>query len=159
MIRGKSNNLKERGRIIQHISTAAGVIIEQDSSILLVKEKGHWGLPKGEVEFGEFLKDTAKREAYEETGMIVDIGELAFVTEFKGNSLGHFIQFFYIAEVIGGNLGINDPDMEIEKVSYISNEELFHYFTFRPRAVPLKYWLENRIFSCFYFDMDKDLFN
>ncbi|GAB3798145.1 NUDIX domain-containing protein [Virgibacillus kimchii] len=143
---------------LQNISIAAGVIIEQNSSILLVKEKGHWGLPKGEVEFGEFLKDTAKREAFEETGLKVDVRELAFVTEFKQKSLGHFIQFFYNAEVVGGRLEINDPDLEIEKVSYISKEELFHYFTFRPRAVPLKYWLENKSLAYFQFDLDKENF-
>lgn len=39
------------------------------------KDDGHWTIPKGEVEKGEELLDTARREFREEVGMKVDSDE------------------------------------------------------------------------------------
>lgn len=42
---------------------------------LLIKNKGsaHWGFPKGHVEPGETLEQTAKREVWEETGLNIEL--------------------------------------------------------------------------------------
>ena len=44
---------------------------------LLIKHKngGHWDFPKGHVEVGESDEETAKREVYEETGLLVKLHE------------------------------------------------------------------------------------
>ena len=43
--------------------------------VLLIKHSnsGHWSFPKGHVEAGETLEETAKREVLEETGLRIDI--------------------------------------------------------------------------------------
>jgi 8-oxo-dGTP diphosphatase len=56
------------------------IIIEQDR-VLLVKRgrpplAGEWSIPGGVLEVGETLRQAAVREAMEETGLTVDVGEL-----------------------------------------------------------------------------------
>ena len=49
--------------------------INDEFRYLVIKNKrsAHWSFPKGHVEMGETLEDTAKREVFEETGMHIDI--------------------------------------------------------------------------------------
>jgi 8-oxo-dGTP pyrophosphatase MutT (NUDIX family) len=57
-------------------NSAGGIILNSKNQIVLVYHgKGNWNFPKGHVEKGETLKETAKREIAEETG----ISELEFV--------------------------------------------------------------------------------
>lgn len=56
------------------------IIIEQDR-VLLVKRghaplAGEWSIPGGVLEVGETLRQAAVREAMEETGLTVEVGEL-----------------------------------------------------------------------------------
>ncbi|MCH4886164.1 NUDIX domain-containing protein [Acidaminobacter sp. JC074] len=52
--------------------SGAVTIIHRDKQILLQHRKnGKWGLIGGISELGESLEDTAKREAYEETGLSI----------------------------------------------------------------------------------------
>ena len=56
------------------------IIIEQDR-VLLVKRghpplTGEWSIPGGVLEVGETLRQAAVREAMEETGLTVEVGEL-----------------------------------------------------------------------------------
>ena len=53
--------------------------------LLLLYEWGHWGFPKGNIEEGESLEETARREIKEETGLEVD-----FIEGFK-----EWIKYFY----------------------------------------------------------------
>ncbi len=58
-------------------SCGAVVFIKKNglTLFLLVKhvKGGHWGLPKGHLDQGETEEQTARREIYEETGLIVRI--------------------------------------------------------------------------------------
>lgn len=53
------------------IQQIAGIVAIHSGEILLVKQsnKNHWSIPKGKSKKCELLKDTAKRELYEETGI------------------------------------------------------------------------------------------
>jgi ADP-ribose pyrophosphatase YjhB (NUDIX family) len=53
---------------MQSMSSGA-VVINKEGKVLLVDEGGIWSLPKGHVEDGEGLMDTAKREITEESGL------------------------------------------------------------------------------------------
>ena len=49
---------------------AGGVVLNKNKDILIVNQRGNsWSLPKGHVESGETLLETAKREIYEESGI------------------------------------------------------------------------------------------
>ena len=58
----------------------AGVVVCRDGRYLLVQEKqehayGLWNLPAGRVDEGDTIEETAIKEAREETGFIVELGE------------------------------------------------------------------------------------
>jgi ADP-ribose pyrophosphatase YjhB (NUDIX family) len=58
--------------------SAGGVVLNRKKQVLVVNQRGNaWSLPKGHVENDESVKETAKREIYEESG----IGELKFIKE------------------------------------------------------------------------------
>lgn len=50
--------------------SAGGVVVNSKGKVLVVDQKGtSWSLPKGHIEEGETLIETAKREIYEESGI------------------------------------------------------------------------------------------
>ncbi len=66
------------------IEKSAGAIVfyksgEKIEYLLLHHELGHWDLPKGWIEKGEKLEETARREVAEETGL----KGIAFISDFK----------------------------------------------------------------------------
>ena len=49
---------------------SGGVVLNKNKDVLIVNQRGNsWSLPKGHVESGEVLLETAKREIYEESGI------------------------------------------------------------------------------------------
>ncbi|MGQ9600256.1 MAG: NUDIX hydrolase [Anaerolineae bacterium] len=93
---------------------AVGVIIRRDNQILLVQRAkqpsiGRWTFPGGAVELGEPLQDAARREALEETGLEVELGEVAAVIDHvvrdeAGRVRYHYVIVDYWAYPIGGDL-------------------------------------------------------
>jgi 8-oxo-dGTP diphosphatase len=67
----------ERQRI-----AAYGVCVDVDGRLLLARAspaltlRGRWFLPGGGVDHGEHPKDAVRREIQEESGLIVDVGDL-----------------------------------------------------------------------------------
>ena len=53
---------------------AALLITDQEGRLLLLRraDNGCWGIPGGAMEPGESLESTARRETFEETGLIID---------------------------------------------------------------------------------------
>ena len=93
---------------------AVGVIIRQGDQILLIRRakepsKGCWTFPGGAVELGERLPEAARREAREETGLEVEIFEVAtvidnVVRDEKGRIRYHYVIVDYFARPVGGLL-------------------------------------------------------
>ena len=85
---------------------AAGVVVHRRTprglEVLLVHPSGNynrrasWGIPKGLVEPGEELAETAARELEEETGVVVDVARLeplGFVDYQKSRKRVHGFRF------------------------------------------------------------------
>ena len=114
--------------------TGASVVVLQDQKVLLIKRgkepyKGHWSLPGGTQEFGETLKECAKRELKEETGL--DAGELKFAATRDriqknegGNPKHHFVLTTYIARSFSGEPAANDDAIDIGWFTPEDMEEL-----------------------------------
>ena len=77
----------------------AGIaFIKQDNRLLLIQRgvsphKGRWALPGGYVEYDEHPEDGVKREVFEETGLIVDVGAVLGV--FHGRGTDNVITIAY----------------------------------------------------------------
>jgi len=51
------------------IQAAGGLVKNEKDEVLMIFRRGKWDLPKGKVEKGETLKESAVREVQEETGL------------------------------------------------------------------------------------------
>ncbi len=90
-----------------------GVAVVEDGRLLLVKramnpERGKWSLPAGFVDQGEDPKETAAREALEETGLVVTITDVLDVFHNPPGAGGASVFILYRAQVTGGRLLAGD---------------------------------------------------
>lgn len=79
---------------------AVAAIIMRDGEILLVRRGsepgiGKWSVPGGSVEIGETLVEAIKREVMEETGLEIDVGDFAGISDLIVRKDGE-IQFHYV---------------------------------------------------------------
>jgi len=105
----------------------AGCVIRQDSKYLLVQEKqeiayGLWNIPAGHVDRGETIREAAIREAAEETGYTVEIGdEIALIHESVETAIKHVFE----AKIIGGKACIDSEEiLDIQWFSFAQIEAL-----------------------------------
>jgi len=91
-----------------------GAIIIEHGRVILVKRAhppiaGQWSLPGGALEVGELVREAAAREAREETGLLVETGELLGVYDRVLRDSGGRVQYHYVlvdflCRVVGGQL-------------------------------------------------------
>ena len=113
---------------VVHLILGASVVIVADGAILLVQrghepQLGRWSVPGGRQEPGETLRQTAAREAYEETGLEVRIGEeLWDLTITDGDRT--FEVHDFAATVTGGSLRAGDDAADVR---WIPLDELYQW--------------------------------
>jgi ADP-ribose pyrophosphatase YjhB (NUDIX family) len=78
-----------------------GAIIIEGDRVLLVKRahppiQGQWSIPGGVLEVGETVREAAVREAREETGLIVEPGELLGVYDRILRDAERRVQYHYV---------------------------------------------------------------
>jgi 8-oxo-dGTP diphosphatase len=91
-----------------------GAIIVAKRRVVLVKRgheplAGEWSIPGGVLEVGETLRDAAKREALEETGLTVEPAELLGVfdrvlQDDAGRTRYHYVLIDFLCRTAGGEL-------------------------------------------------------
>jgi ADP-ribose pyrophosphatase YjhB (NUDIX family) len=95
---------------------AVAVLIARDHEILLgrrgpgTREPGKWSFPAGFVERGERVEHAAAREAYEESGLEVEIGELIGLFSSDGEPV---VLAVYAARVLAGEPRAGDDLTEV----------------------------------------------
>jgi 8-oxo-dGTP diphosphatase len=108
-----------------------GAVIVQGGRVLLIRRGkapllGEWSLPGGALECGESLRDATKREAQEETGLIVEPDEMLGVYErvIKGDDgrvRYHYVLIDFLCHPVGGTL---EAGSDAADVSWFRREEL-----------------------------------
>ncbi len=97
---------------------AVGVaaIVIKHKKVLLGKRlnshgEGDWAFPGGHLEFGESIKNCAKREAFEETGLsIKNLQCSAFTNDIFEEEKKHYVTLFVVSEYDSGELQLKEPD-------------------------------------------------
>ncbi|GGB91214.1 NUDIX hydrolase [Dyadobacter sediminis] len=81
----------------------AGVAILNGKVLMHKTPSDHfWSLPGGRAELFEFSQDTLRREMQEETGMLVQVGKMLWISEnfFRYNGIRHHeIGFYFEMEI------------------------------------------------------------
>jgi ADP-ribose pyrophosphatase YjhB (NUDIX family) len=108
-----------------------GAIIVEDDRVVLVKRgraplQGTWSIPGGVLEVGETLRKAAIREAYEETGLTIEPGELLGVFERvvpdeQGQLKYHYVLIDFLCWPKAGQLAAGD---DAEDVRWFRRDEL-----------------------------------
>ena len=93
-----------------------------------------WCLPKGHIEAGETLTQTAESEVAEETGItgrvLAELGTIDYWFATADRRVHKFVHH-YLLEALGGELTIdNDPDREAIDVAWFPLREVHHQLTF-----------------------------
>lgn len=98
---------------MQIVPAASAVLVDDDGRVLLVKrghapQQGCWSVPGGRVEPGETPAEAAVREVFEETGLVVTVGEELWTATVPFDA-GHVYEVHdFAATVIGGVLRCGD---------------------------------------------------
>lgn len=127
----KRNNLK---RVYPEIPLiGVGAVVQLDNKILLIRRanepgRGLWSIPGGLLEVGETLREAAKREVEEETGIPVEIGELIDVVENivrdeDGRVKFHYVLVDFRAKPLSEETDIK-PSSEVLEARWFTPEEI-----------------------------------
>ena len=130
-------------RTVREISSG-GVIYRQRrgvAKVALIRARGRWCLPKGQVEEGEGLQETALREVREETGLegkvVAKLGDITYwytTKSKKGEPLRIFKRvYFYLIRYLKGDVSQHDEEVEeacwvpiaeaVKRLSYPTEKE------------------------------------
>ncbi|MDO5746667.1 MAG: NUDIX hydrolase [Actinomycetaceae bacterium] len=116
--------------------SAGGVIVKVEDGVgyaaIIARRNRHghieWCLPKGHIEIGEHIHDTAVREVFEETGIkgrvLAPLATIDYWFCGAGRYV-HKIVHHFLLQATGGTIGVeNDPDHEAESAAWIRLDEL-----------------------------------
>ena len=105
--------------------------IRRTISLLLVQHQngGHFSFPKGHVETGESLIETAKREVYEETGIHFELtpDKMQINTFLMPNGIYKDV-YYFLGEAL--NTKVRKQDSEIVVVGWYTREQVLKYLTY-----------------------------
>ncbi|WP_427109844.1 NUDIX hydrolase [Lysinibacillus xylanilyticus] len=105
------------------------ILNEQNDLLLQKRHDGYWGLPGGLMDLGESFEEVAKREVFEETGLVVE--NLKLLNVFSGSKYYfkvpngdelYSVTAVYYTKDISGEMKIDYS--ESEKMQYFSINDL-----------------------------------
>jgi ADP-ribose pyrophosphatase YjhB (NUDIX family) len=139
---------------MQHRIRGAALIV-RDGTLLLVKHQDPvrgsvwWCPPGGGIEGSETIFDCVHREVWEETGLTIEIGDLAYFREFVESDRGiHHLELFFVAtylagEIVLGNAKGLEDEQWIKDAQFLSADEV-QSLTVYPEILKDAFWSEFR---------------
>ncbi|MCA8914437.1 MAG: NUDIX domain-containing protein [Planctomycetes bacterium] len=112
------------------LRNSAKAVLVHEGRVLLTRCVDHSGdwycCPGGGQEPGETLAQAVARECVEETGAIVNVGDMLCVLEFHDHhNATHAIEFYFACTLEGGKIGMgNVPDSAQVAVEWIDPQKL-----------------------------------
>ena len=95
------------------------VLLERDSILLGRRNSGPWSggwcIPCGHVDWGEDIREAARREMKEETGLIVEIGGVCAVHSNFHDRSNQTVGVWFHGRPVGGVLEAGD---DLDRVGY-----------------------------------------
>ncbi|HVU10609.1 MAG TPA: GNAT family N-acetyltransferase [Phototrophicaceae bacterium] len=124
---------------------AVGIVIEMDGGVVLIQRKnpphqGRWVLPSGYIEADESAEEAAIREAGEETGLKVELIEMAGVNSFPEGPPLSGIMIFFRARPVGGALKAGDDAVDAK----VFAPDQIPLLPFRTHREMMAQWLAHR---------------
>lgn len=113
------------------------IVNELEDEVLMVNnaDNNTWSLPGGNVEPGETLVQAAIREAYEEAGVVVEVGELVSVNECLLTQYEeHALFFTFRARLLEGTPHIIRPQ-EISAVQWMDFSTADKHLSYHPGGI------------------------
>lgn len=111
-----------------------GAIIVENNRVVVVRRaheplKGQWSVPGGVLELGETLHSGAAREALEETGLVVEVGEVLEVfdrilRDGYGRVQFHYVLIDFLCRRVSGELRAGEDASEAR---WVTAEELRNF--------------------------------
>ncbi len=99
------------------VVAVGGIAFDEAGRVLLVQRgkppaRGKWSIPGGRVELGERMVDACAREMKEETGLLVQVGDMVEVIDKIGRAgqherdpvIYHFVIVDFLVTVVGGDM-------------------------------------------------------
>jgi 8-oxo-dGTP diphosphatase len=100
-----------------------GAVIVEKNRVLLIRRGtapllGEWSLPGGVLECGETLREAVVREAREETGLVVETGEMLGVYERlirddEGRVRYHYVLIDFLCRPVAGDLSAGSDAADV----------------------------------------------
>lgn len=130
-----SNYIMDLRKVVGHralLQVGASVIVEDNQGRVLLQKRSDnhcWGYAGGSVELDEVVEDAAKRELFEETGLIAD--ELELFGVFSGKELHYIypngdevsnVDIVYICKKYSGELKMQED--EVEELRFFAANEV-----------------------------------
>lgn len=99
---------------------SAGALVVHEGKILLVRHyranhHDFWACPGGGVEGDEELAATAEREVFEETGLKIRAGALAYIDELIDGG-GRVVKFWFLGTYLSGAIDVTQNPAHGESV-------------------------------------------
>lgn len=121
------------------IEAAGGLVQNSKGEVLLMYRRGSWDMPKGKIEENEDRESAAIREVQEETGLMeLELGDLITFSDYQNLATYHTyhykgqiamkIAYWYNMKYIGTSEPIPQTEEDIEKIKWVSVENLPNYF-------------------------------
>ena len=121
------------------LEAAGGVVYNTKNEILLIHRRGFWDLPKGKMEDGETIEETAIREVEEETGLTnvmilkpILFKELANTATYHSYSINGKpamkISYWFEMKTDFAAALIPQTEEDIEQAIWVKKEDVSDYF-------------------------------
>ena len=122
---GKEGNVRLGCSALIHDESGEKVLLTQRA------DNGQWCLPGGGVDPGETVEEACIREIYEETGLKARVTRLIGIysdpnklVEYPDGNKVQIVALSFVAEIIGGELGLSDETKDFGYFSFKEIEKL-----------------------------------